>query len=175
MEEVLGHLLIGKIGKVRPLCCMNLQLYQYASLDQSLGTLLFVSRNMEQAMDMGQRGLSRVDQLVFYSPPRVSMESLWSPHNFLKVLIESSQSPRGVLMESSQSPHRVLMESMDFGWTMISFGKIYPCRSVIVSTLILAHFFTASTLQVDAIITSNKYILQSHILTSSYPHSCRVT
>ena len=48
---------------------------------------------------------------------------------------------------------------MDFGWTMISFGKIYPCRSVIVSTLILAHFFAASTLQVDAIIPSNKYIL----------------
>jgi len=65
---------------------------------------------------------------------------------------------------------------MDFGWTMTSFSKIYPCRSVIVSTLILAHFFTASTLlQVDAIIPSNKYILQSHILTNSYPilsHSC---
>jgi len=53
---------------------------------------------------------------------------------------------------------------MDFGWTMIGFGKIYPCRSVIVSTLILAPFFTASTLlQVDATIPSNKYILQSHL------------
>jgi hypothetical protein len=66
-------------------------------------------------------------------------------------------------MDSMRTPpkiHRFYGESMDFGWTMISFGKIYPCRSVIVSTLILAHFFTASTLlQVDAIIPSNKYIL----------------
>ena len=57
---------------------------------------------------------------------------------------------------------------MDFGWTMISFGEVYPCRSIIVSTLILAQFFTASTLlQVDAIIPSNKSILH---FAKSYPY-----
>ena len=40
---------------------------------------------------------SRRDGAVFYSPPWVSMESLWSPQ---------------VLVESSWSPHRVFMESL---------------------------------------------------------------
>jgi len=48
-------------------------------------------------------------------------------------------------MDSKWSPWKCGGECkvLNFGWTMISFGKIYPCRSVIVSTLILAHFFTA--------------------------------
>ena len=52
-------------------------------------------------------------------------------------------------MDSMRTPpkiHSFYGESMDFGWTIISFGKIYPCRSVIVSTLIFAHIFAASTL-----------------------------
>src|ERR1700738_891639 len=68
----------------------------------------------------------------------------WSPHAVLMVSVDS--------IKTRPKIHRFYRESMDFGWTMISFGKIYPCRSVIVSTLILAHFFAASKLlQVDAI------------------------
>ena len=56
---------------------------------------------------------------------------------------------------------------MDF-WTMVSFGEIYPCRSVIVSILILAHFVTASTLlQVDAVIYLPTHILFFFILAES--------
>src|ERR1700683_3545284 len=47
---------------------------------------------------------------VFYSPPRVSMDSSWTPH-----------SPHGVPMESSWTPCGVLM---DFVWTMVNFGEI---------------------------------------------------
>src|ERR1700729_1388109 len=72
-----------------------------------------------------------------WSPHGVLMESSWSPHNLLKVLMESSWSSCGVSMDSMDSMktppkiHRFYGESMDFGWTMISFGEIYPCRSVI--------------------------------------------
>ena len=44
---------------------------------------------------------------VFDSPPRVSMESSWSPH-----------SPHGVLMESSQSPHNLLKVLMECPWIL---------------------------------------------------------
>src|ERR1700693_4236045 len=47
--------------------------------------------------------------------------------------------------------HRFYGKSMDFGWTMISFGEICPCRSVIPHCL-LQICFTFS---------------QSHILTNS--------
>ena len=87
-------------------------------------------------------------------------------------------------MDSTRTPpkiHRFYRKSMGFGWTMISFGEIYPCRSslsscvtcnsVIVSTLFLAHCFVAFTwLKVDAIIPSNTFYicrviyLQTHIL-----------
>jgi hypothetical protein len=51
---------------------------------------------------------------------------------------------------------------------MVSFGEIYPCRSVIVSILILAHFVTASTLlQVDAVIYLPTHILFFFILAES--------
>jgi hypothetical protein len=112
------------------------------------------------------------DGAVFYSPPRVPMECSWTPHSPHGVLMECSWSLHRVLMEPSWSAHRVYGvhgdsmrtppkihkfygEAMDF-W---SFGEIYPCRSVIVSILILAHFVTASTLQVDGVI-----YLQTHIL-----------
>ena len=55
---------------------------------------------------------------------------------------------------------------MDF-WTKVSFGEIYPCRSVIVSILILAHFVTVSTLQVDAVIYLPTHILFFLILAES--------
>jgi hypothetical protein len=51
-------------------------------------------------------------EAVFYSPPRVSMESSWSP----QVLMESSWSPPGVLVESSWSLHGLLIESMRTPW-----------------------------------------------------------
>jgi hypothetical protein len=61
-------------------------------------------------------------------------------------------------MRTPPKIHRFYGESMDFGWTVISFGEIYLCRSVIVSNL--GSLFTASTLlQVDVIIASKKYIL----------------
>lgn len=86
----------------------------------------------------------------------------------MESMVDSSWIPHRVSVDSMRTPpkiHRFYGESMDFGCeTMINFGKIYPCRSVVVSTLILAHFCTTSTLlQVDAIIPSNKYILQSHL------------
>src|ERR1700691_940165 len=97
------------------------------------------------------------------TPCGVLVESSWSPHGVLMesmesmetlhgVLVESSWSPRGVFMESStvtlrglhedsmKTPpkmHRFYGESMDFGWTMISFGEIYPCRSVISHCLLV--------------------------------------
>ena len=114
---------------------------------------------------------------VYYSPPRVSMDSSWSPHRVHGVPMESSWSPHsphkvhrvpmeslwspcGVLMESSQSPWRLRPKSRFYGESM-DFG------CTIISTLFLAHFLTASTwLKVDAIIPSNIfYILQSHTYT----------
>jgi hypothetical protein len=41
------------------------------------------------------------------------MESSWSPHNLLKVLMDSSWSPGGVFMESSCSPCGVSVDSLD--------------------------------------------------------------
>ena len=69
---------------------------------------------------------------VFYSPPRVSMDSSWTPHSPHGVLMESPWSPHRVLMESLWSPHKVPVESswsprgvlMDFVWTMVNFGEI---------------------------------------------------
>src|ERR1700733_5663369 len=109
---------------------------------------------------------------VFYSPPQVPMECSWSAHGVYisphGVHGDSSWSPRGVSMDSVDSMstppkiHRFYGESMDFGWTMISFGEIYPCRSVIVSTF---HFLLLTTLlQVNAIIPSNKYILHFAVI-----------
>jgi hypothetical protein len=43
-------------------------------------------------------------------------------------------------VDSMRTPpkiHRFYRESMDFGWTMISFGKIYPCRSVGLSKIMI--------------------------------------
>jgi len=84
--------------------------------------------------------------------------------------MESIETPHGVSMESMETPpkiHRFYGEAMDF-WTMVSFGEIYPCRSVIVSILILAHFVTASTLlQVDAVIYLPTHILFFFILAES--------
>ena len=54
---------------------------------------------------------------------------------------------------------------MDFEWTMISYGTIYPCRRVIVSTLILAHFLLLPhyyKLMQLYLQTNTFYILQSH-------------
>ena len=65
---------------------------------------------------------------VFYSPPRVSMESSWSPCRVLIESMESLWSLCGLHVDSMRTPlkiHRFYGESMDFGWTMISFGKIY--------------------------------------------------
>jgi GR25 family glycosyltransferase involved in LPS biosynthesis len=87
------------------------------------------------------------------------VESLWTP---CRLHVDSMRTPPKI--------HRFYGESMDFGWTMISFGKIYPCRSVIVSTLILAHFFTASTLLklMQLYLQTNTFCrviyLQAHIL-----------
>src|ERR1700683_1614752 len=52
---------------------------------------------------------------VFYSPPRVSMDSSWTPHSPHGVLMESSWSSHGVLIESPWTPHGLPMES---SWTL---------------------------------------------------------
>ena len=68
-------------------------------------------------------------------------------------------------MRTPPKIHKFYGEAMDF-W---SFGEIYPCRSVIVSILILAHFVTASNYYklmesyTYKLISYSSSFLQSHL------------
>src|ERR1700691_3857137 len=92
---------------------------------------------------------------------RLFMESSWSLHgvlmesmgpcgvsrdsiDFMRTPLglheDSTGTLRGLHEDSMKTPpkmHRFYGESMDFGWTMISFGEIYPCRSVISHCLLV--------------------------------------
>jgi len=69
-----------------------------------------------------------------------SMESMETSHRVLMESMESMETPQELHEDSMGTPpkiHRFYGESMDFGWTMISFGEIYPCRSVISHCLLV--------------------------------------